>query len=79
MNEKVRDWCIDVLKTQYEQITGQKQSIYESQQKDLSRIESELDNLGRMLYKQQIDESFYNKEKTDIPHSNSFQGLLSKK
>lgn len=66
INEKVRDWCVDVLKTQHEQITDHKQNIYESQQKDLSKIELELDNLGRMLYRQQIDEVFYNKEKTDL-------------
>jgi hypothetical protein len=43
-----------------------KQSVYESQQKELSRVEQELDNLGRMLYRGQVDEIFYNKEKVDL-------------
>lgn len=66
INERVRDWCLEVLKSQHDQITGQKQAIYESQQKELSRVEQELDNLGRMMYRGQIDEVFYNKEKTDL-------------
>ena len=64
VNERVRDWYLDVLESQHERVVNQKQALYESQQADLQKTESELDNLNRMLYRGQISEDFYSSEKT---------------
>ena len=66
IHPKFLEWALDSLNKNNEKEIEDRNKIYESQHKDLITTQTELDNLTRMRYRNQIEEEFYIKESGGI-------------
>ncbi|HQI74743.1 MAG TPA: recombinase family protein [Candidatus Pacearchaeota archaeon] len=61
-----KDWALQVLNKQNDQEILNRAKTYEMQQRTLTKTQQELDNLSRMRYREEIDEDFYTREKSQL-------------
>lgn len=60
------EWAVECLDSGLEKERVSNQAVVEAKRKELTRTKDDMDSLNRAMYRQQVGEEFYKKEKTEL-------------